>query len=69
LRKFRYDADLRQRLKTVELIVEKADWTLPPPRYTQKALVPLLLKASDQSLRAQAKAADGRWDPEEQIWC
>lgn len=30
--RFSYDAELRQRIKTVELIVEKTDWT-PPPRY------------------------------------
>jgi len=32
--RFRYDAESRQRLKTVELIVEKADWTPPAPKYS-----------------------------------
>jgi hypothetical protein len=27
---FRYDEKLRQRLKTVELVVERTDWTPPP---------------------------------------
>ena len=28
--RFKYDRESRQRLKTVELIVEKTDWTPPP---------------------------------------
>ena len=39
--RFRYDAELRQRLKTVELVVERRDWTPPPSRYAADALVPL----------------------------
>jgi hypothetical protein len=31
--RFRYDVKLRQRLKTVELIVERTAWTPPKPRY------------------------------------
>jgi hypothetical protein len=38
--RFKYDAESRQRLKTVELIVERTAWS-PPPRYTVDTLVPL----------------------------
>jgi hypothetical protein len=58
--RFRYDAEHRQRLKTVELIVEKSDWTPPPQRYTADALVPLRIEAADMPTRFQAKAAGGR---------
>ena len=30
--RFRYDAESRQRLKTVELVVDRAPWTPPQPR-------------------------------------
>ena len=30
--RFRYDAERQQRMKTVELIVERTDWVPPPPR-------------------------------------
>jgi hypothetical protein len=66
--RFRYDAELRQRLKTVELIVERTEWTPPPPRYTSDALVPLRIEAADMPMRFQAKAAGGRWNPEKQLW-
>ena len=66
--RFRYDAKLRQRLKTVELIVESADWTPPPPKYTADSMVPLRIEGYETELRAKAKAAGGRWNPEKQLW-
>ena len=66
--RFRYDAKSRQRLKTIELIVERTDWTPPQPRYDADTLVPLHIKAIDMQARLQAKAAGGRWNPEKQLW-
>jgi hypothetical protein len=66
--RFRYDAASRQRLKTVELIVEKEEWTPPLSRYTADALVPLHINVADMQARLQAKAAGGRWNPEKQLW-
>ncbi|MFZ3207365.1 MAG: hypothetical protein WA140_00805 [Geobacteraceae bacterium] len=66
--RFRYDAELRQRLKTVELIVEKSDWTPPPPRYAADTIVSLRIEGYEKELRAKAKAAGGRWNPEKQLW-
>lgn len=66
--RFRYDAESRQRLKTIELIVERTEWTPPPPRYTADTLVPLHIKAADMPMRLQAKAAGGRWNPETKLW-
>ncbi len=66
--RFRYDAELRQRLKTVELIVGRADWTPPPPRYAADTLVFLRIEGYEMGLRKQAKAAGGRWNPEKQLW-
>ena len=66
--RFRYDAELQQRLKTVELIVERSEWTPPPPRYAEDSLVPLRIEAADLQMRQQAKAAGGRWNPEKRLW-
>jgi hypothetical protein len=46
----------------------KTDWTPPPPRYTADTLVPLRIEAADISMRSQAKAAGGRWNPGKQRW-
>jgi hypothetical protein len=65
--RFRYDAESRQRLKTVELIVERTEWT-PPQRYKAETLVPVRIKVDDMQARLQAKTAGGRWNPEKQLW-
>ena len=66
--RFRYDAELRQRLKTIELIVERSEWTPPQPQYTADTLVPLRIDVTDMPMRFQAKAAGGRWNPEKKLW-
>jgi hypothetical protein len=66
--RFRYDAKKRQRLKTVELVVERTEWSPPAPRYAEEALVPLCITFDDVDSRAQAKAAGARWDPDQKLW-
>jgi hypothetical protein len=66
--RFRYDAALRQRLKTIELIIEKTDWTPPPPKYSSDTVVALQIEAYDIKMRTQAKALGGRWNPEKKLW-
>ena len=66
--RFRYDVELRQRLKTIELIVERTEWTPPPSLYTAETLVPLRIEAADISMRLQAKAAGVRWNPGKRLW-
>jgi hypothetical protein len=63
-----YDAKSRQRLKTVELIVERIAWTPPVSRYTVETLIPLRIKHDDMPMRSRAKAAGGRWTPEKKLW-
>jgi hypothetical protein len=65
--RFRYDGESRQRLKTVELVVERTPWT-PARRYADDTLVPLRIDVADMSMRQQVKAAGGRWNPEKRLW-
>jgi len=66
--RFRYDAELKQRLKTVELIVERVDWEPPASPYTASSLVTLKIEGYETELRAKAKAAGAKWNPEKQLW-
>ena len=65
--RFKYDAKKQERIKTVELIVERAPWTPPVPRYAADSLVPLRIRVDDIPACAQAKAAGGRWRPDKQL--
>ena len=66
--RFRYDEKTGKRFKTVELIVEQADWLPPPPKYHPDTLVPLRIEAANMPLRAKVKAVGGKWFPEELLW-
>lgn len=66
--RFRYDAELRQRIKTIELIIERTDWTPPPPKFSSNTIVALQIEAYDIKMREQAKASGGRWNPEKKLW-
>ena len=66
--RFKYDSLSQQRIKTVELVVEKTAWKPPKPRYTTDSLVPLRIEVEDMPMRQQAKAAGGRWNPEKRLW-
>jgi hypothetical protein len=66
--RYRYDEKNSVRLKTVELIVERKPWTGPAPRFSDTDLVPVYIGFSDTASREIAKAARGRWDPEQKLW-
>ena len=66
--RFRYDPETRQRLKTVELVIERCEWIPPSPRFTDDTLVPLRISPRELTARNKVKAAGGRWDPEKQLW-
>jgi hypothetical protein len=66
--RFKYDMEKQQRLKTVELIVERTEWTPPASRYSEDSLVYLSIEAADMPMRLQAKAAGGRWNPGKRLW-
>ena len=66
--RYRYDVESRKQIKTVELVISESDWTPPPAKYSDSALVLLRIGLNDKSLQEQAKAVGGRWDREKQLW-
>jgi hypothetical protein len=54
--------------KTVEIIVSEKDWSPPPARFPESAIVPLKIAVADKSLQSQVKALGGRWNPERKVW-
>jgi len=66
--RYRYDEKSGMRFKTIELIVESKPWTAPMPSFTDADLVPVYIGFSDTASREIAKAAKGRWDPDQKLW-
>jgi hypothetical protein len=65
--RYRYDEESRTRIKTVEIIVEKTDWT-PPLKFADDTLVPVQIAYTENDLKNLAKVAGGRWNPEKRVW-
>lgn len=60
--RYRYDAEKRRRLKTVELIEEESPW-LP-----QSAVYLVKIAYGEESLREEIKRAGACWDPARKVW-
>ena len=56
--RYRYDAESRTRIKTVELIEEETRWLASSALYLMK------IAFAEADLREKAKAAGARWGPE-----
>lgn len=66
--RYRYDEKTHKQYKTVEIIVSESEWTPPPAKYTDGAIVPLKININDIALQEQVKAVGGRWNKEQQVW-
>lgn len=66
--RFRYDAETGQRIKTVELVVERSNWSPPQSSLSQDTIVALRIAASNLAIRKIAKTAGAKWNPEKQLW-
>lgn len=65
--RYRYDERRQKRLKTIELIISEREY-IPVPSLPENSEVYLDIAFEEAHLRAQVKAAGGRWDPNEKAW-
>ena len=66
--RYRYDAQRKKRLKTVELLVAERDWQPPRPRFAHDQIVGLRVAFADVAVRDRVKQAGGTWNPERRVW-
>ena len=66
--RYRYDAATRQRLKTVEIIIERTEWEPPPAKFTADTLVAVRIEGYETELRKQVKEVGGTWKPDKKLW-
>lgn len=66
--RYRYDAQRKKRLKTVELLVAEHDWEPRRPGFAPDQIVGLRVAFADVAVRSQVKQAGGRWNPERRVW-
>jgi hypothetical protein len=59
---YRYNAKTQKQYKTVEIIYSENEWSPPPDRYPDGALVPLKIRIKETALQEQGQvpwAGDG----------
>jgi len=66
--RYRYDAQRKKRLKTVELLVAERDWEPPRPRFAADQIVASRVAFADVAPRERVKQAGGTWDPARRVW-
>jgi len=57
--RYRYDAQLKKRFKTVELVIAERDWEPPRPRFTHDQIVAFQVAFADVAVRTLVKQAGG----------
>src|SRR3989441_6273911 len=62
--RYRYDAQRKKRLKTVELVVAERDWEPAPPAPAHDQIVALRVAFAEVAVRERVKQAGGHWDPD-----
>lgn len=63
--RYRYDAQMYKRLKTVELIVDECPWT---PKHAPVEYLSLFLEEEDADLLQAIEQHGGRFDADRGLW-
>ncbi len=66
--RYRYDAENKRRIKTIELIIEETPWEPNPQKIPVNKIMHLRIKYGEIALGKQVRAAGGKWNREKQIW-
>ena len=66
--RYRYDETGRNRIKTVELIVERKELPAIQRMPADDALVPVQITYGERELGKMAKTLGGKWDPDVKLW-
>ncbi len=66
--RYRYDAQRKKRLKTVELAVAERDCEPAPRAPAHDQIVALRVTFAEVAVRERVKQAGGHWDPDRKVW-
>ena len=65
--RYRYDEELRQRIKTVEIAVDRAEWNVRR-RVNDEEVVYFRVAEGEDLLRRAVLLAGGRWEEATDLW-
>lgn len=66
--RYRYDTKKKEKMKTVELLVEKNTWDGNGKRIPGNKRIRIRIAYDEIKMRSLVKAAGGRWNNREKMW-
>lgn len=66
--RYRYDADRKMRLKTIEIVIDETHWENNERGISPSRLVYLRIEGYVTILRRVVKNAGGIWNPKKKLW-
>ncbi|NIV03948.1 hypothetical protein GWN26_09355 [Candidatus Saccharibacteria bacterium] len=66
--RYRYDAETKRVLKTVELIIENRPWQPNSKKIPKNKIVGVRILKEEAELRKRIKTAGGKWNPQKLVW-
>jgi hypothetical protein len=66
--RYRYDEKNKERLTTVEIIVDRQKWILNNSKIPANKILNLKIQYGEKELAQQVKSLGGRWDSREKVW-
>ncbi len=66
--RYRYDATKKERVKTVEVIIDRESWEPDPTRIPAHKRLSVRVDLGEKSLGKRVRAAGGRWNRQKKVW-
>jgi hypothetical protein len=66
--RYRYNCEQQRRIKTVELIIDDAEWHPDPSRIPPHKRVALKVAYGERAVADVIKSAGGRWNRSQRVW-
>jgi len=66
--RYRYDLKNKQKLTTVEIIIDRQKWTKDQSRTPPNKIINLRIDYGERELAQQVKSLGGRWDNQKKTW-
>lgn len=66
--RYRYDEKNKERLTTIELIVDRQKWVLNHKRIPANKIMKLKIDYGERDIAMKVKSLGGQWDSKKRVW-
>ena len=66
--RYKYDINRKEKIKTIELIVERSPWEPGTRHIPLNKIMPIQISINEMELRNKVKSLGGKWDHKNCVW-